>query len=556
MRKKLIVRIAALLTLVIIGMGALAFYVGRTIADRQMDLQLESLNKALEVAYIREKPEDSQAFFEAYVEDGHVRYTLIDASGSVLADTQADAEELGNHHQRPEVQAAFADGVGVAERFSATRLATYRYYARKLVTGEVLRLSIPVDTLFHYSGDLFLYIIYSILLALGLGVLFSWLLTRWISRPIDGWVQWAQAVVEQPDNPPPPPQKGGAMEPLERMGKQFQRTIQALSAANQQMDDVLAGMASGLIAVDGQHRIVWLNKEAESLFRFTKDVRGMDVVLATQQRMLTEALRSGAIADLSIEGAEYLSHASPMEDGQLLWFYQASDARVLELQRKEFASNVSHELKTPLMAIQGAVDAIRAHPDSVDSELMHIEGEVRWLNVLTRDLLTLTQVETMKSDVEMESIALKDVFTDVERTLRASLQEGGVRLELDIPDYTIYANYTRIRQLIGNLVENAIRYNRPDGRVWVQANVDEGQLVLAIKDTGIGIPDADKERIFERFYRVDRSRSRLSGGTGLGLSIVKHIVRLYSGTMRVESSSEGTAFIVKLPIMGEEEEYV
>ncbi len=553
MQKKLFLAMSALLIIVILAMGYIAYTSGREMSNRQVDAQLSNLCFVVEAALEREKPADVQAFAQDFAANGHVRVTILNASGDVLADTEVDASSLENHLQRPEIRSAIAGGSGVAQRFSTTRRETMRYFAHRAQSGEIIRLSVPVEALWNYQSDVAVYILYAAIAAIALSLLFTWMLTRSVVGPVERWTAWAQTVARDPSSPPPAPLGAKSIsESMQHLGMRLNEAVTDLSSANSRMDAILSGMASGLIAVDKSRRITFVNRQALKLFGIRKNPEGLDVVTATQKGEIGRLLVDGGTVEFRQNGRAMVASVTHLESLSLIWLNDISDVRALDAQRREFAANVSHELKTPLAAIQGSVDALRLDACDKDEGLSRIEGEVKWLKALTADLLDLTRVENMLSESDGESFPIEDLLGDIQRSLKAACAQKDVTFAVEAQPITVHANYTRLRQLAGNLCANAVQYNKPGGSVNVIARQEGKNLVLSVADTGIGIPERERERIFERFYRVDKARSRDSGSTGLGLSIVKHIARLYGGRIDIRSGDGGSTFTATLPIAEED----
>jgi two-component system phosphate regulon sensor histidine kinase PhoR len=393
-------------------------------------------------------------------------------------------------------------------------------------------------------------------------VLCIFLYTREMLKPLSAWAIWAEQVIENPMNPPPAPAHARSRfaESIRRLVERLCGALMETSHQTDKLETILSGMNSGLIALSQQRGVLLMNRQARKWFNVTQFQPGTDLLVLTQQSALSQLLIGQGEVQLNLRGQSIAARWMPVDEGNelwgLIWLEDVTEKLGSEIMRREFVSNVSHEMRTPLAAIQGATDSLRA-PDTLPEErqrlLDMIEHEVNWLSDLMRDLLTLSRVESMYKDFEREKLSLKDVVQDVVRVSGKIAEDRGVTIDArDIADINVSANYARLRQLISNLVDNAVKYNVPGGSVVVRAWAQEGMLHVSVWDSGIGIPKDKQVRVFERFYRADDSHSRTTQGTGLGLSIVKHIVRLYNGTVELTSSPGSTEFKLHLPIVEKE----
>ena len=338
------------------------------------------------------------------------------------------------------------------------------------------------------------------------------------------------------------------------------------------IDSIIDSMPSGIIAVDTHSRIILINSIACETFDIINNpgIIGVNIIELIRNNKINLLLNESIEKNVSLVNEIFLSSPSEkvlriytnpiktktsesINSGGLLFMQDITSIRKLEQIKTEFVSNVTHELKTPLTSIRGFIETLRggAINDTDVSErfLEIIDIEAERLYTLINDILQLSEIETKQNDTNIETYTLKPIVEEIFSILQGTAEKNGITLVYDISDkLKIVANRNRIKQMLINLVDNGIMYNCPNGNVRIHAYKAAGKVVITVKDTGIGIPPDHLPRIFERFYRVDRGRSRSMGSTGLGLSIVKHIVNLYIGDIKVYSQpGKGTEFIISLP---------
>ena len=505
-------------------------------------------------------------------DDQEYRITLIDGDGVVVADTVADATSMENHLMRPEVQSALQSGWGSHIRTSVTTDEPFLYAAVTLGDGQyVLRIAQPLSELtstqWAITGWTVLGALAGMLLASFLGALLVRNFLAPLSRLREGTKKIAggdyQYRVPVEDNEP-----GELALDFNAMACALQETISRERMERARLDSVLECTPVSIIAVDAQERLLALNPAAQELFEVT--------AAPLPDRVLADYLRNAglirAVRTTLVEGKGQCLEQSgerilrivtapirldPQADpsGAVAIVEDITKIRQLENLRTEFVANVSHELKTPLTSIRGYTETLRSdlgNDAKLRSEILEIlEIQTERLQSLVDDLLALAEIENA-SGPAVESCDLSEQATEAVRLLSPTAQAAGITLTTSLaPGLSIRAHSSRILRLITNLVDNAIKYNRPHGRVTVETLRLSDRVRLVVRDTGIGIPPEHHERIFERFYRIDKGRSRRLGGTGLGLSIVKHLVQLYGGDIHFDSiPGEGTTFYVDFPLAG------
>lgn len=504
------------------------------------------------------------------------RITIINKNGDVLADSKAPSYTMENHLDRPEIQEALMDGIGVNIRKSETtgiQLIYLAYYSGEL--DKVVRISTSVEYVNEIRNVILFYAIITVFAAMIISSLIALKFSGYVVKPLARLVKEYGNTVEPHGitRIGPKDEVGQLSLTLSNMTHAIENVIKELKERNARVDAIISSMDNGLIAVDRSMQILMVNPIAIRIFCGPEIANpvGLPLVQVIRNRQINELLLK-AITDNKVIKEEmhvyhggrrmHLSvHVSPIyqdEDkshntGALAFINDVTQMRKFDEMRAEFVSNVTHELKTPLTSIQGFVETLKngaLHEHEVAEKFLDIiDIEATRLRNLINDILELSEIEHMKKDIERQSFELLPLVNEVESMLHNAAAEKGVTIKVNIPpDLLIEANRHRIKQLLINLMDNAIKYNRTGGivKIWVESF--DKYIEIHVRDTGIGIPREHTDRIFERFYRVDKGRSRAMGGTGLGLSIVKHIAQLYEGSVRVESKEgEGSDFIVRFP---------
>jgi two-component system phosphate regulon sensor histidine kinase PhoR len=511
------------------------------------------------------------------------RVTVIAADGTVLGESAQPSGDLVNHGDRPEVRAAFESGRGHAVRWSDTLDGRLLYAAWRERRGDeirVVRIAVPVASLGEHLVRLRAPIATGLLAAMALGVTVAWLLSSAMVRRIRRLVGFAAALADGTPAPPLGPERADELGLLEtqlaEMASNVSATLREMRVERERLEAILRGMVEGVLVIDLTGRVVLLNARARELLDLA---RGLDPT----GRPLVELVRDPGLADLPRElasgpavvsrdlalaggsgpylqvNAARLTSADGAPFGFVLVLHDVSELRRLETVRRDFVANVSHELRTPLTAIKGYAETLLGPAGE------QRETAVRFLQVIDRhserlgrlidDLLTLSDLEFGRTPLRRRGIAVEPAIDDVVQMLGDKAAQRGIDLAADVADDTppVHADGDQLRQVLINLVDNAIKHTPPGGRVGIHARPVAGPgpaaVELTVRDTGAGIPSQDLPRLTERFFRVDKARSRELGGTGLGLAIVKHIVQAHGGRLAIESVlGQGTSVHVTLPI--------
>jgi two-component system phosphate regulon sensor histidine kinase PhoR len=493
--------------------------------------------------------------------DMDLRITVIRTDGVVLADSSRDPSTIENHADRPEVRAAVRGRVGVASRTSETVGAPFRYVALPARAGIVVRVALPLAIVHDRLNRVRLIVVLGAMGAALLGLAAVYAVARGLTRPLRRMSESVAAMsggdldVRVPG--------GGAAEldlladTLNRMSDWLRASIQEARDAGQVRDVVLSAMEEGVVLVEADDSVRYANPAAAELLGVDpSDVRSLP---ASVRRLVEEVRTAGGVKVDELE-AGYPTRllrgsAVRVAGGRrvLVVVRDVTEARRVEAMRRDFVANTSHELKTPVAAIQAAAetlrDAVRQDPGAAPRFAEQLHGDALRLSRIVADLLDLSRLESespVRRPVRLDRLAAQEADR-----LREQAELSGVTIEVNAEPVSVQGSAEDLALLVRNLLDNAVRYSPDGGRVRVGVDSHDGEAFLSVRDTGIGIPSRDLPRIFERFYRVDRARSRQSGGTGLGLAIAKHVAELHGGRIEVESElGQGSEFLVHLPTKG------
>lgn len=476
------------------------------------------------------------------------RLTWIAADGSVLYDTQADPQKMGNHASRREVQQAMESGTGTSQRYSDTLFEKTIYCARRLSDNSVLRISIRHTTLPVLLFGMLQPICIVLLTALVLAFILASRLSKRIVEPLNN------LDLDHPLENKTYDEIAPLLRRINQQRGQIKTQLQILQQKKNEFDQITASMNEGLVLLDDHGRILSINPAAEALFHTDSQSIGMDFLMIEHSSRINDAIslaRKTGHSEISLDRDEriYQMDASRIECedqilGTVLLIFDVTERVNAEQTRREFTANVSHELKTPLTTILGSSELLQTgmvKPEDTSRFLGHIHDEAARLLALIEDILRLSQLD---EGVELphETVELSAVAAEVAQQLQEKAQRYHTTLHLQTEPCPLPGVSRLFYEIIYNLTENAIKYNTEGGMVNISVTKDG---IFTISDTGIGIPGADQERVFERFYRVDKSHSRQSGGTGLGLSIVKHAAAYLGAAIDLQSVvGEGTTIRV------------
>lgn len=502
-----------------------------------------------------------------------MRITLIDDKGVVVFDSRADAETLENHANRPEIISAIKSGTGSNIRFSNTLGKDMMYLAINSDNlGIVIRVSFMLEGVSAYSAELWIPLIVLLVVAFMLCLGIALFVSRRITQPIIK-LQGDMARIAQGQYAGLEKIKTGdeieeLSESLCDMANTLKKNFDAITENHSRLEAVFRAVPGGIVAVDNDLHVIMANPAARGMFSMAVSPEGKHFLEVTHHTQLESVIREAAKSQGVIE--REMSILRGMEErylqvfavcvfsegrayGVILLVQDITRLRKLETLRSDFAANVSHELKTPLTVIRGFTDTLK--DDSISREdinrfvdIISIESER--LTRLIDDILLLSEIENA-AIVPASVTDLREGVKEALQLLETKAKDKQIALTVSMPEQEVCAKAEkdRIKQMAINLIDNAIKYTPSGGHVLVTVCTEYGAGILRVKDSGIGIPEENIPRLFERFYRVDKSRSRALGGTGLGLAIVKHIVNLVGGHITVNSAvGKGSTFTVSLPI--------
>ena len=545
-RSTVAVGLAVLLASLLIIMGALYSYFGH--------VQEQQLRDELSIAAAAMTDGEGEVYLSQLHSDDY-RITWLKADGTVLYDTRADASAMENHAQRQEVRQALANGAGESSRYSATLLEKTLYYAQRLPDGTVLRLSASRVTM----GVLLLSMLPAILAVIAVALILSAILAGRVSRHIVRPLNTLD--LEHPLENDAYEELSPLLRRLEHQRRQIDEQLRALRRRSEEFEQITASMTEGLVLLDNNGTILSINPAAGTVFHADQSCVGQPLLTVERDPAVSHALRDAMETGhsekrLERDGREYQFDMTRIQTdgesvGAVLLTFDVTEQAFAERNRREFTANVSHELKTPLQGIIGSAELLEngmVQPDDVPRFVGHIRSEAQRLVTLINDILRLSELDEGGS-LPTEPVELLALCRDTANSLEAAAQKRGITVAVTGDEVSVPGVRRLLTETVFNLCDNAIKYNRDGGSVTVTVGRDGGEAVVTVSDTGIGIPAEHQGRVFERFYRVDKSHSKASGGTGLGLSIVKHAVRYHHGTVTLDSrEGEGTTFTIRLPI--------
>jgi len=507
------------------------------------------------------------------------RITVILPNGTVIGDSRETPRLMDNHASRPEIISALAGQTGKSMRFSKTLMQRMMYVAVPIRDQQeilaVLRTSLPATKVETEVRSIQLKIALGgcIIALLAAGI--SWVISRRISRPIEqmknGAEHFAAGDLSHRLASPATEELAGLAEAMNQMAAQLESRIETIVSQRNQLETVLASMLEGVIAVDCQERIVSINRAAAQLFEnepVNCQGKSIEEVIRSpaMQQFIRRSLRSKSPSEeditvfqneervLEIKGSPLLD-ANQHQIGMLMVFHDVTQLRRLENMRRDFVANVSHEIKTPLTAIKGFVETLQqGKVDKAEENqrfLGIIQKHVDRLNSIIEDLLALSRIEKEdeRKEIDFRQVKIEDTFKAAIQLCRPKAEEKDIRIDLDCEkNATAIFDPALIEQAVVNLLDNALKYSEPQSTILVKSHQKDSEIIISVQDHGIGIAQKHLPRLFERFYRVDKARSRNMGGTGLGLAIVKHIAQAHGGHVTVESKlGEGSRFRIHLP---------
>lgn len=507
--------------------------------ERQAKLYLQEESRVLTKVYPHLEKQESLISFASDL----IRITLIDSFGTALFDSEEDPKKMENHLDRPEIQVALKKRTGESFRSSTTQKTKVYYFAQKLPDGNVLRLAMKKTNLSSVFSSVYPYLIVLFVAIVLLSILLAVWLTKHFLKPINKMVTHLDS--EQDFDDVVYQELVPFILEIQKQRKNTQNELNRLANEKEKLSILMKNMREGLLFLDKNKNVVMINEEAKALFHVEEKVELHHIIYYSRNLHLNDiidkALLGNPISDeIVLNEKHFQILANPVKvQGKLLGviclFMDLSEKNKIDQMRREFTANVSHELKTPLTTISGYAEMIEndmVKVEDVSRFAGKIHQEAKRMLSLTEDIMMLAELDEVRfEEVAKEAVDLFLIAKECAASLEPIAASKKVSIDVDGVTAIIQGNRRLLFEMVFNLMDNAIRYNHEGGSVSVR--VDEKNII--VRDTGIGIPEKSKERIFERFYRVDKSRSKETGGTGLGLAIVKHIAETHYAKIFLDS---------------------
>ncbi len=483
---------------------------------------------------------------------GDVRITLIDTDGTVLFDNQAEANTLENHAMRQEVMEAVEKGSGEEERFSDTLDRTTYYYAVRLDDGKILRLARTIDSIYKSVTQMMPFMLGIVIFVALLASIAARRLTKKLVKPLD------MVNLDEPLDNDTYDELAPFLTRIAKQKRQLSKNLDKLRRKQEELTIITNNMSEGLVLLNGHQNVLFVNESAAKIFGFnSQSVIGRNILSVDRAQEVQELLQKIS-ADGSAEGlyekdCRYyqLSGSSVNGSGSVILIYDVTEKMAAEKMRREFSANVSHELKTPLQSILGYAEIMKnglVKDEDKQRFLERIHAEAENMIELIQNIMELSRLDENKSAGEFENVDLHELAQSVALRLKHKAQGKGVTVDVKGADAVVSGVPAILSEVLYNLIDNSIKYNKDNGSVTVNVTDGTDEATVCVSDTGIGIGTADRERVFERFYRADKSHNKETGGTGLGLSIVKHGVLFHKGRVELESElGKGTKITFVLP---------
>jgi len=553
------------------------FYQEQTIRDLKAKAYL--VENQLEQAFYSSDSKAIDELCKKMAGDIALRITVILPNGKVIGDSDEAPETMDNHHDRPEVTTAFSGEAGSAIRFSHTLNQEMVYVALPVFinnkTAFFIRTSMPLMYLQKALKKVYLEIIFTGLVIAIITGLLCYRVSKSISKPLEQLEEGAKLFAKGDLKSRLPEFKTREIENLARtmnmMAAQLDERIQEIIRQNKQQKVVLCNMKEGIIAVDTEQKLLKINNSAAKMFNIEiEEAKGKKISELIDNEDFLHFIEEASINNKTLEDSIIMQkdreqfiqiYSSPIYDEKnfrtstLIVLNDITRIKKLENIRRDFVANVSHELRTPITSIKGFVETLLDgdlnEPEETKSFLQIIKKHVSRLNAIIEDLLSISRLEqgSDTASIPLEKVSLKNVLKSAVQTSEMRINTKNIGIKLDCPDdIEINARPSLIEQAVINLINNAVNYSEEGSFIEVEGEKAYGGVIIKVRDHGCGIAKEHLSRIFERFYRVDKARSRKLGGTGLGLAIVKHIASTHGGNVRVESEiGQGSTFYLQIP---------
>ncbi|MEE0506175.1 MAG: ATP-binding protein [Ruminococcus callidus] len=501
--------------------------------------------------------QEGMAYFDS-LHAQNCRVTWIAADGTVKYDNRSNPKTMENHADRQEVREAMENDSGTSVRRSSTLSEHTMYYAKRLSDGTVLRLSMSQRSVLFLMGGMLSPLVFIFLAACLLAGVLSYRVSKKIVKPL------SKIDLKHPEQVETYDELSPFLQRIAAQNREIDARMAEIRKQQQEFSMITENMSEGLFVVDRNYQILSYNKSAMQIFGMDPRQEHENLLAVNRSEGFRNAVDSALKGrhtqeNLELNGRVYQIIANAVcqpdfaEDmvGAVILVLDVTEKEAQEQYRREFTANVSHELKTPLTSISGIAEIIRngiVKPEDIPHFAGKIYDESQRLIALIGDIIKLSRLDENQVPMERETVDMLEMARDVVQQLSSVARKSGVTLVANGSHGQVQGVRQVLGEMVYNLCENAVKYNRAGGRVWVDVQQVADHVVLRVKDTGIGIPAAEQGRIFERFYRVDKSHSKAVGGTGLGLSIVKHGAALHHATISVSSEPEqGTEITLTFP---------
>ncbi|MBV4436022.1 two-component system histidine kinase PnpS [Clostridium tyrobutyricum] len=566
MKKKLMIYMLGTLVTSLVIMTILFIIIQNHEYVENMKRTLKINNQIIINTLEMKDDKDKSEFLKNNFKNGIIRDTYINRNGKVISDSAAHEQYMENHNSRKEIEEARKNGTGYDIRISATTKKNTLYFATMMKDGYIVRSSMTMQVVKGFENA---YLKYYIIIMM-LSIVISILLLNKFSKSIVGPIKRLQNItfnmangqLDKRVNIKSKDEIGKLANTFNNMADKLELILNDFASQNNQLEAILKSMDSGVIAVDTNNKIIMINPYAKDMFRINRDIIGENLMDSIRDFELEDIFKYDDTdyreikmlwpkeRNLRVKTANIIN-GDHNRIGTVAVVQDITDIKKLENMRSQFVANVSHELKTPLTSIRGFSETLRYVKDDKNKNkfLNIIDDEANRLTRLIDDILTLSNIENNK-EVVKDRIDINSVIRDVCYLMSSSAKKKDIHIETNISEVPdIYGDKDRFKQMIINLIDNAIKYSDNGGRVKIGTKFDVNKSIIWVEDNGVGISEEHKQRLFERFYRVDKARSRSQGGTGLGLAIVKHIVISFNGKIKVESKiGVGSKFIVQIPV--------
>lgn len=564
MKKKLMQSILSVLIISVVVLTVFFIKIINNQYNQNIRSRLEKNNQFIISILNTNNVLDNEIFFNNNLSNLEMRVTYIDKDGKVLLDSVADNETMDNHNNRIEVKEAREKGSSYSIRYSNSVKKNMLYVATLFNDGYIIRSSMPVDFINSFENKYIKYYTIALICVILAAAIISARLSQVILKPIKDlrYITWrvANGELYRRVKLISEDEIGDLGKAFNNMADKLQRSIKEVTERQNRLEAILKSMDSGVIAIDKNYKVIMINPYAEEMFRIDKNIIGQNLMDTIRNFELESIFKKNAEEYTEIkllwpkERNLRIKTADIINDNELIGtvavVQDITDIKRLENVRSQFVANVSHELKTPLTSIKGFAETLKfvEDPEKRDKFLDIINDEAERLTRLINDILTLSSIEQHREE-KRETINVEEIVQDVYCLMKNTAESKNIKLEiLRKKDIHIIGDRDKFKQMLLNLVDNAIKYSEEGAQVFIGTDINQNKQVIWVEDTGVGMSNEHLSRIFERFYRVDKARSRDQGGTGLGLAIVKHIVLSLNGNIEVESKiGKGTKFTVSIP---------